>query len=538
MITLNLNSAMPPVAVAASLQEAASSVPNAGGARQTVSVAASAHEGASSIPELRKWLVSKGSADSDLLPDLETLRERQRDLGRNNGIASGYFRTMGDNVVGTGPRLAMMPDYRALGRDKEWAQEYSKLVESYFRSFAESRECDVRGQLDFGLMSRQVFYSTLLNGDAVVLPIWNPRSQPMYRWATQLQVIESDRLSNPDNQMDTDELRGGVRINPFGRPLGYYIRSSHPGDRFWNMRYFDKWAYIQAETAWGRKRVVHTFDPERTGQNRGRPVLTAVMKQFRMLDKYQSTEMQAAVINAVIAAFLETPLDGTAASELLGTAEGVSNNNKLDAYQSMQQSVAVPLDGSMVMTLPPGTKMNAWSPNRPSDAFGPFIDAVVRNMSAGLNLPYELLMKDFSRVNYSSARAALLEAYRFFATHRYWLKVFWLDEVLRLWMEEAISYGLLGITLEEYYQNQYAYSKCNWIWPGRGWVDPVKESQASEIRVGIGISTLQTECAEQGKDWEEVLEQLAVEAARKAELGIVLGDGRSLPQDAANGGQA
>lgn len=504
---------------------------------QPVSVTASAHEAASSIPELRKWLVTKGSADADLLPDLDTLRERQRDLGRNNGIAAGYFRTMGDNVVGTGPRLAMMPDYRALGRDKQWAQEYSQLVESNFRSFAESREIDVRGQLDFGLMSRQVFYSTLMNGDAVVLPLWNPRPQPMYRWATQLQVIESDRLSNPNNSMDTEQLRGGVKIDSYGRPLGYHIQSTHPGDRFWSLGNFNRWTFIEAETAWGRKRVIHTFDPERTGQNRGRPVLTAVMKQFRMLDKYQSTEMQAAVINAVIAAFLETPLDGTAASELLGTAEGVNNNEKLNAYQSLQQNVAVPLDGSMVMTLPPGTKMNAWSPNRPSDAFGPFIDAVVRNMSAGLNLPYELLMKDFSRVNYSSARAALLEAYRFFATHRKWLKVFWLDEVLKLWMEEAISYGLLGITLEEYYQNQYAYTNCTWIWPGRGWVDPVKEAQASEIRMNAGISTLQQECAEQGKDWEEVLEQLAVEAARKAELRLNLGDGRQLPQESAGGQQ-
>jgi lambda family phage portal protein len=494
-------------------------------------VTAASHDAASSIPEFRRWNVTRGSADSDLLPEIGTIRDRQRDLERNNGIASGYFRTMKDNIVGTGPRLAMMPDYRMLGRDKDWAQEYCHVTEAAFRSFAESRECDVRGQLDLALQTRQVLHSVLLNGEALALPLWMPTDRSRRRWATQLQLLESDRLSNPDLGMDSEFVRGGIKVNQFGRPLGYYIQASHPGDRFYVYganQY--RWDYIPAETKWGRKRVLHCFDAERVDQKRGRPALTAVMKQFRMLDRYQSTEMQAAVINAVIAAFLETPLDGAAASELLGTNEGVTDNNqKWKAYSELQRDSMVALDGSTVMTLPPGTKMNAWSPNRPADAFGPFIEAVVRNIAAGVNLPYELLMKDFSKVNYSSARAALLEAWRLFATHRYWLKVFWLDEVLKLWLEEAVSYGDIVVqgktlTLEEYWPHQYEYTKCSWIWPGRGWVDPVKEAQAAQIRMKTGLSTLQRECAEQGLDWEEVLEQKALEQERMRELGVTLGE--------------
>lgn len=525
---LHLNANQPKVAPAASIL-----------ARPERKVSASSHEAASSIPEFRRWNVSRGSADSDLIPELGTIRERQRDLERNNGIASGYFRTMLDNIVGTGPRLAAMPDYRALGKDKAWAQEFCQIVESQFRSFAESREFDVRGQLDLALATRQVLQSALLNGDSTALPLWNPTDRSKRKWATQIQLIESDRLSNPQRQSDTDSVRGGIRVNRFGRPVGYYIQAAHPGDAFYSYGTDQfRWDYVPAETAWGRKRFLHCFNAERIDQKRGRPALAPVIKQFRMLDRYQSTEMQAAVINAVIAAFLETPLDGQAASELLGTQYGCTpENEKLKAYTEMQKDSAVALDGSMVMTLPPGTKMNAWSPNRPSDAFGPFIEAVIRNIAAGVNLPYELLMKDFSRVNYSSARAALLEAWRLFATHRHWLKVFWLDEILKLWMEEAISYGDIVVqgsvlTLDEYLANQYSYSKCSWIWPGRGWVDPVKEAQAAEIRMNAGLSTLQRECAEQGLDWEEVLEQRAAEQERLKELKVVLGDGRPLgPND-------
>ena len=83
-----------------------------------------AHRGASlSARELSSWLPSLGSADTDLLGELPTLVARSRDLVRNNGVASGAIQTLVDNVVGTGLRLSAMPDYKALGRDKEWADE-------------------------------------------------------------------------------------------------------------------------------------------------------------------------------------------------------------------------------------------------------------------------------------------------------------------------------------------------------------------------------------------------------------------------------
>lgn len=70
------------------------------------------------------------------------------------------------------------------------------------------------------------------------------------------------------------------------------------------------------------------------------------------------------------------------------------------------------------------------------------------------------------------------------------------------------------------YENHYAYTRCKWIGPGRGWVDPVKEAQACQIRMDIGLSTLEAECAGQGLDWEEVLEQRAREKAKLTELGL------------------
>ena len=124
----------------------------------------------------------------------------------------------------------------------------------------------------------------------------------------------------------------------------------------------------------------------------------------------------------------------------------------------------------------------------------------LRHIGTGLNIPLELLMKDFSKTNYSSARASLIEAWRFFNGRRSWIINYWAKPVFELWLEECVNKGL--IEAPNFYENKAAWCRCKWIGPGRGWVDPVKEAQASQIRMETGLSTLEDECASQGLDWE------------------------------------
>ena len=47
-----------------------------------------------------------------------------------------------------------------------------------------------------------------------------------------------------------------------------------------------------------------------------------------------------------------------------------------------------------------------------------------------------------------------------------------------------------------------------------------KEAKACQLRMEIGLSTLEEECASQGLDWEEVLEQRLREKNKLTELGL------------------
>ena len=273
-----------------------------------------------------------------------------------------------------------------------------------------------------------------------------------------------------------------------------------------------KWQRIPVRTRFGRQRVIHVHDKERTGQNRGKPILSAIMPLFKMLDHYERSELQASVVNAMIAAFVETPLDGESISELFG--------GSAEDYIEARNEWQVKLQGGAVIPVFPGDKVAPFTPSRPNSAYGTFVENVLRHIGTGLNLPFELLMKDFSKTNYSSARAALMEAWRFFMGRRQWLSTYWARPVYELWLEEAINKDL--IEAPGFYDNKALWTRCKWIGPGRGWIDPVKEAQASKIRMEIGLSTLEDECAIQGLDWEEVLEQRAREQTKMQELGLPL----------------
>lgn len=471
-----------------------------------------AHTGASSTArELSSWFPPLDSADSATLPELDLLTRRNRDLTRNHGVADGAADTLVDNVVGTGLRLSAQPDWKTLGKTEEWAQDWSRDVENKWRTYAASRDVDAARQLNFPAMSRMIYRSSLGNGDAVAISHYLPRSGRKY--ATCFQLVESDRLSNPHGAADSARLRGGVSIDRFGGPTGYWIRKTHPGEAYTSMGMSQarrEWRRIPARTRWGRLRVVHVLDPKRIGQHRGVPFLASVLSRFKMLDHYEMSELKASIVNAMVAAFIESPMDMESIRELFG--------DDFDTYAQKRSEHEVQLQGGAILPLFPGDKVAGFEPNRPNSAFGGFIENVLRHIGVAIGLPYELLMKDFSKTNYSSARASLLEAWRKFATSRQYISTCWATPVYVSWFEEAVDKG--EIEAPDFYANWAAFTRCDWIGPGRGWVDPVKEAQAAKIRMKTLVSTLQRECAEQGLDWEEVLQQRAREKKAMEEHGL------------------
>ena len=472
--------------------------------------------------ELGGWHPSLSSPASEMWGERDPLVARIQDITRNNGFAAGAMQTQVDSVIGTNWRLSARPNWRALGIEFKASLEWATLVEAKWRSYADDIGCwiDVGRRQRFGGQLRTQFMAWFLTGEHLAVSRWLPdRVGPgRARYATTFQLIDPDRLSSPYGEVESPVLRQGLHIHPYtGEPLGYHIRDAHPND--WpNALQSWTWTYVPRETAWGRPMVLHGFEVDRDGQVRGKPKMASIVEALRLQDVYERAEAAGTILNAMYAATLETDF-GTMDPDLARETFGADPETQKTAFPQVDMT----LRGVRVPHLPPGTKLKFNAPTRPAAAqFSQFEATVLRRVAAGLGMSYEQVSRDYSQTNYSSARASLLEAWKFMQGRSEFMATSFADHAYALWLEEAINNGDVELPAgaPDFYEARADWVACRWIGPGRGWIDPNKEAQASQMKIDAGLSTLEDEAAEQGKDWQELLEQRAYEQAEKTRVGL------------------
>lgn len=483
--------------------------------------------------ELSLFNPSLGSADSDYIQHRDTIVARTRHLIQNSGWASSALTRHLDNVIGIGFRPSVKPDYRLLGLSKDWARAFGKHVEARWRLYAEDphRYIDAERRKNFTEILRVAYREWLSTGEAIALALWLP-GKPFGRCATTIQMMDSDLLCNPNNMPDSEYMRGGVELNDYRAPIAYHFRQAHPSDYYMNSFSAWTWTRVPRETAWGRRRVIHAYEEKRVNQTRGITRFAPVIERFKMLDKYDKTELQAALLNAILAAVIESPMDG----ELL--LDAMEDKATINEYQAMRsqyhENKNFRLNGMRVSHLFPGEEFKMQQAVRPNTAFVEFERACLRNIAAGTGLTYEQLTQDLSQVNYSSIRAGIMEIWKSFLSDRTLFADQFATHIFLLWMEEEINSGKIEIPegAPSFYEAPGAYAGLKWIGTGRGYVDPEKEAKSANMRINTATSTLEDECAEQGKDYEEVLEQRADEIKIMKDLGLPLPDWASVDPSA------
>jgi len=441
------------------------------------------------------WGPGGGSADQDLLTDLPRLRERSRDLIRNDAIASGGIETIITNIIGSGIKLQSRVDKEILKINEDYASQLQKQFEKIWARWVPY--ADAGGRLDFYEIEELEERSRFANGEAIILPLRIKNRNRPYSLA--LQSIESDRLSTPGGLYGSKDIRSGVKIGKYGQPIEYWIKKTHPGDWIFGRgsgNDIDSYIKYPARDKFGVKKIFHLYHVLRSGQTRGEPFFSPVINLFKDRYEYMEAELIAARMAACIGLIIKKD-NAMGAAMARKSSTDVDDKKIEDMYPGM------------IPYLEPGEDYGTFAPNRPGGTFAAFMERILRDISSGLNIPYEILSKDFSKSNYSNTRAALIEARRFFQKQQRFVANKLGQPVFELLIEEAYLKGELPIL--DFYQNRWAYLKSKWIAPGWQWVDPQKEVKASVMSVDSNHSTLAAEAAAHGDDWEDNLEQRARE---------------------------
>jgi len=466
-------------------------------------------------PALSGWNPGVADADGDISPDLVDLRAYSRDLARTSALAGGAISTVVTNVVGTGLAAQPAPDFDFLGITDEAEQKaWLATAKREWQLFCESTDCDITRQQDFYALQATAFRSALESGDVFLIPTMAGQGAP-YRLA--LQMVEADRVCNPGWAADTHRLVQGVELDANGAPVTYHIANRHPGARH---RAGTEWTPVPAFGENSRRNVLHLFDRRRPGQTRGVPYLAGVIEPLKQLKRYSEAEISAAVISAAFAVFVKMDPE---AFQSLFDADGTRDTYLKSAlgWDGRVPTANMDAPGKAVNLLP-GESIEAPDLGRPNAQFDPFFMACAKQIGIGLELPVEVLLKAFES-SYSAARAALLDAWRFFRGRRAWLAAGVCQPVYALWLEEAVALGRIrapGFFADPAYRR--AWSGAVWTGDGPGSIDPMKEVDAAIARIDAGISTLAAESLlHDGVDWETKHRQRVREQQARGGAGLL-----------------
>lgn len=437
----------------------------------------------------RNWRPGTGSADADLLPELEDLRGRSRDLARNLPIATGAIQTNKTHVVGDGLVLNAQCKRDVLGISEEQAAAFNKRAEAEWALFCKS--ADFTLVQHFNDLQAMAFGGVLESGD--IFAIRRYRLDPGQAYGTKVQMVEADLVSNPMRMADTDTLVAGVEHTRQGVPIAVHVSDRHPGD----LRALAlNWRRIPMRYTDGREIVLHLFERLRPSQTRGMPYLAPVIEALKQLGDYTDAEVRAAVISAMFTVFVKgapSPETGPLAS----TGDGGGGGRD-----------EIELGAGAVVDLADGEEIQTANPGRPNPQFDAFVTAFLRQIGVALELPFELLIKHFT-ASYSASRAALEMAYHTFRRRRNWLARKFLQPVYGWFMEEAVLTGRLdapGFFDDPLIRD--AWLNATWTGPVRISLDPKKDAEGDKIDIELGTKTRQQVMTERtGGDFDQKAEQ-------------------------------
>lgn len=479
------------------------------------------------------WSPPIQSADRDIIPNRPSMDARVRDTLRNDGYVQAGQALHRDNIVGSMFMLNAKPDYKVLGLDEAWAESFQEEVEAKFTLAAES----TNGWLDAsrtntltGLVRLAIgIYAA--TGEVLATAEWLKEKPRPFK--TAVQMIDLDRLGTPHEFQMDGYVRGGVRLDSRGAPLGYYIRKAHPTDWDRGNEAFE-FKYVPTRKPWGRLQVIHIKEQFRPEQTRGVADMVAGLKELRITKRFRDITLQNAVVNAMFAASIESELPTEAVFTQLGSnnlGAGITDYasaflGAVAAYSGGSRNMQI--DGVKIPHLFPGTKLSLHPAGSPGGVGQDFETSLLRYIAAILGVSYEQLSKDFSKTNYSSARAAMTETWKFMQSRKRMVADRFASIMYQLWLEEQMNAGTLECmkfsNAPNFYEglNSEAYCAATWIGAARGQIDELKETQASVLKLKYGLSTHEYELAKLGKDWREVYAQLSREKTKRKEYGIEL----------------
>jgi lambda family phage portal protein len=445
---------------------------------------------------LNDWSTAVTAIDQDIRTGLNPVRQRARDLAQNNDYAKAYLRLLRTNVAGPSGFALQIKSDPALPE-----QKLRELMNAWYRWTAPAN-CTVTGRQSWRAVQHLLITSAGRDGEGALHFILDDNAYCGLR----LQVLPAELVDESYTmKLGTNRyIKMGVEVTGDGRVLGYHLRDQETVDNYGAVLGSQRRRYVSAD------QMILGYDQEFPNQTRGISWLVQSMVRLKMLSGYE----EAAVVNARVSAakmgFIVKK--DMAAPQYAGDTEDADGNK----ITSVEPGTVEELDY--------GQEFQPWSPEYPSAQHEMFVTSNLRGVSSGLGVAAASLSGNFSDVNYSSARAALLIERDHYMTLQNWMVETFLEPVFAKWLEGAVMTGAVKLKPSEMEAVYPSFVGKRWAW-----VDPRADVEAKQTEVRSGFTAPSLVVAEQGKDYEELLQQIALDKLLAAKYGVPLDFGGTAP---------
>jgi lambda family phage portal protein len=394
--------------------------------------------------------------------------------------------------------IAGVPEKFALNcTPNEWSpatgdRDYDRAIADYFHAWC--KKADVTGRHSFRQLIGMALQMRPVDGDC---------GFALRKTADglRLQLVPADLIGNPAEISNFDKYIDGIVVDDFGKPVAYRIFQRDRNGSYSNPEDVPARAFC------------HYFDPFRADQYRGVTEFHAVINTARMLKGILDAEQVGVRFASQQAALVFNERGSASPRQAFSAAPSLTLENGQQRKDELSEM-------GMIKYFNTSDKVEVM-PSRPSSAFTGFVEHLMDEIAMGLGIPGGVL---FGTQGYKgpNVRAEFAQADRVWDRHRGVLSDKVLDPIKNDVILIAIAEGEIPAPPakagETEVQALRRALRGEWRWPARMSIDVGRESTANLNENRQGIKSGQQIAAENGYDYEDTLEQLAIEAAKVSEL--------------------
>lgn len=460
---------------------------------------------AANINRLTKsWTQTSLSPDSEARAGLHIIRARSRELRNNNDYAKKFTTMLKTNVLGDQGihfrNKAKDPD-RVVGGKLEPGKPdlfANRFISDKWYAWGRKEFCTVTGKLNWCDVQKIALETAAVDGESLARKVYRNKKDNPFGFT--LQLIEADYL---DDDYDTtlpngNQVRMGVELDVWGRPLGYHLRTYNPNDSFMPRQQAARRYRVDASE------MIHLFINHRSLQTRGQSWLATPAYRMNMLGKYEEAETTKK----------------RAAACKMGFFTKTSANVTYDGEEQEDGSKSIDMEPGAFEELPFNMDVKSidWQDSDGS-TYATFMKTALRGVAAGLGVSYNSLANDMESVNFASGKLGLEDEREVWKAIQYWMIENFHEEVFGEWLLSAMTTGALDpLPMAKFEKFNQPY------FIGRRWsyINPQQEVDADVKKIKNRLASHSSILAERNIDVDELFDEIKADIDRAKARGFDL----------------